>query len=75
MQAYVVVDFVRKNLPEKQIKGLLRIAIAFSMITFCFAFFYLTLSGNTRWSGRSMTLLDPTYAKKYIPIIASVSEH
>jgi len=45
------------------------------MITFCFAFFYLTLSGNTRWSGRSMTLLDPTYAKKYIPIIASVSEH
>ena len=45
------------------------------MITFCFAFLYLTLSGNTRWSGRSMTLLDPTYAKKYIPIIASVSEH
>lgn len=22
-----------------------------------------------------MTLLDPTYAKKYIPIVASVSEH
>lgn len=22
-----------------------------------------------------MTLLDPTYAKKYVPIIASVSEH
>jgi len=36
---------------------------------------YLTFSGNTKWSGRSMTLLDPTYAKKYIPIIASVSEH
>ncbi|CAL1414321.1 unnamed protein product [Linum trigynum] len=27
------------------------------------------------WSGRSLTLLDPTYASKYIPIIASVSEH
>lgn len=26
-------------------------------------------------SGRSLTLLDPTYASKYIPIIASVSEH
>lgn len=38
-------------------------------------FFYLTLTGITRWSGRSLTLLDPTYAKKYIPIIASVSEH
>ena len=26
-------------------------------------------------SGRSLSLLDPTYASKYIPIIASVSEH
>ena len=35
----------------------------------------LFVSGKTQWSGRSMTLLDPTFAKKYIPIIASVSEH
>lgn len=42
---------------------------------FIFAFVFLTLSGATRFSGRSMTLLDPTYAKKYVPIIASVSEH
>ncbi|KAG2279949.1 hypothetical protein Bca4012_048188 [Brassica carinata] len=27
------------------------------------------------WSGRSLSLLDPTYASKYIQIIASVSEH
>lgn len=33
------------------------------------------MTGKSKWSGRSMTLLDPTYAKKYIPIIASVSEH
>ena len=26
-------------------------------------------------AGRSLSLLDPTYASKYIPIIASVSEH
>ena len=26
-------------------------------------------------TGRSLSLLDPTYASKYIPIIASVSEH
>lgn len=42
---------------------------------FGFIFILLTVSGATRFSGRSMTLLDPTYAKKYIPIIASVSEH
>jgi hypothetical protein len=26
-------------------------------------------------SGRSLTLLDPTYASRFVPIIASVSEH
>jgi len=38
-------------------------------------FLLLTFFGKTDWGGRSKTLLDPTYAKKYIPIIASVSEH
>ena len=33
------------------------------------------LSGNPSDAGRSLSLLDPTYASKYIPIIASVSEH
>ena len=42
---------------------------------FVLSFLLLTLSGATRFSGRAMTLLDPTYAKKYVPIIASVSEH
>ncbi|EQC40050.1 hypothetical protein SDRG_02705 [Saprolegnia diclina VS20] len=35
----------------------------------------LQLTGKLQWTGRSLTLLDPTYASKYIPIIASVSEH
>lgn len=49
---------------------LVGLAIAFG--TF---FILMLLLGQTSWSGRSMTLLDPTYAKKYIPIVASVSEH
>lgn len=36
----------------------------------------LTLSGKIApWTGRFYTLLDPSYAKNHIPIIASVSEH
>ena len=31
--------------------------------------------GDLSNAGRSLSLLDPTYASKYIPIIASVSEH
>jgi dolichyl-diphosphooligosaccharide---protein glycosyltransferase len=38
-------------------------------------FILLLFLGGTKWSGRSMTLLDPNYAKKYIPIVYSVSEH
>ncbi|KAF7459376.1 putative oligosaccharyl transferase stt3 protein [Cryptosporidium felis] len=41
----------------------------------CSVFAILTLSGKTKWAARSMTLLDPTYASKHVPIIASVSEH
>jgi dolichyl-diphosphooligosaccharide--protein glycosyltransferase len=75
MNAYVVVEYLRRNLKANQFQGLIRIGFAFSIISFVFAFVYLTFSGMTKWGGRSMTLLDPTYAKKYIPIIASVSEH
>lgn len=36
----------------------------------------LTLSGKiSPWTGRFYSLLDPSYAKNHIPIIASVSEH
>ncbi|CAG9464123.1 unnamed protein product [Pedinophyceae sp. YPF-701] len=36
---------------------------------------YVSASPTLGWTGRSLSLLDPTYASKYIPIIASVSEH
>jgi asparagine N-glycosylation enzyme membrane subunit Stt3 len=49
--------------------------MAFTVISFTFVFLYFTIYGKTKWGGRSMSLLDPTYARKYIPIIASVSEH
>jgi dolichyl-diphosphooligosaccharide--protein glycosyltransferase len=55
------------------------LALKYILIIFSIAlgagFILLLLLGQTKWSGRSMTLLDPTYAKKYIPIVASVSEH
>lgn len=47
-------------------------------VAFTLAAVLITLvaaSPTKGWSGRSLSLLDPTYASKYIPIIASVSEH
>ena len=37
--------------------------------------FFLPAPSPSDHAGRSLSLLDPTYASKYIPIIASVSEH
>jgi len=75
MNAYVIIMYIRKNLQAEQFQALTRLAMTLSIGLFLFAFIFLTLSGATKFSGRSMTLLDPTYAKKYVPIIASVSEH
>lgn len=74
-QIYVIVGFVRQHINDDQFFKILKLSIYSAVSIFAVTFFYVTLKGITRWSGRSMTLLDPTYAKKYIPIIASVSEH
>ncbi|CAM0954523.1 unnamed protein product [Alopecurus aequalis] len=51
----------------------LGMAVCFAVVAILVA---LVASSPTKgWSGRSLSLLDPTYASKYIPIIASVSEH
>lgn len=75
MNIFIVIEYVRKNLPEEQFKAITKLALVLATASFGFLFLFLTVSGATKWSGRSLTLLDPTYAKKYIPIIASVSEH
>lgn len=60
---------------KKTFNQIVKILIGSVAITILLYFIYLIFSGKSKWSGRSMTLLDPTFARKYIPIIASVSEH
>mmetsp|Transcript_34527 Transcript_34527/g.31225 ORF Transcript_34527/g.31225 Transcript_34527/m.31225 type:complete len:449 (-) Transcript_34527:73-1419(-) len=71
----MLVNWIRKYITKSGFQLLLRLLIVSLVSVLLIGFIYLTFTGKTRWSGRSMTLLDPTYAKKYIPIIASVSEH
>jgi dolichyl-diphosphooligosaccharide--protein glycosyltransferase len=52
-----------------------RILITLAVAGFFSLFLILIFSGMSKWGGRSLSLLDPTYASKYIPIISSVSEH
>jgi dolichyl-diphosphooligosaccharide---protein glycosyltransferase len=69
------VGFIRKFIGERSFKFLSKLFITGVSVFLILGIFVLFITGKTRWSGRSMTLLDPTYAKNYIPIIASVSEH
>lgn len=75
VQGYVLVEWLRAKVTREQFEKYSRLVLTYFTIAFAIVFVYASLTGLTRWSGRSMTLLDPSYAKKYIPIIASVSEH
>jgi dolichyl-diphosphooligosaccharide---protein glycosyltransferase len=75
LKAYVFVQYIREHIKKDSFNILIRLLVVTVISGLVVGFLYLTLTGKTRWSGRSLTLLDPTYAKKYIPIIASVSEH
>jgi dolichyl-diphosphooligosaccharide--protein glycosyltransferase len=75
LQVYMFVQFVRTNLSERLFKRLFTLTLFGVAVLFVLAFFVLHFKGIIYFSGRSLTLLDPTYAKKFIPIVASVSEH
>ncbi|KAJ7282000.1 oligosaccharyl transferase STT3 subunit [Mycena rebaudengoi] len=69
-------QLVRSHVSSKQFQNLLYIAvISIGLLGFA-AFVGLTYRGSIApWTGRFYSLWDTGYAKKYIPIIASVSEH
>lgn len=75
VQFYQLIQFAKKYIGQERLDRLMRLALIGLSIALGAGFILLLLLGQTKWSGRSMTLLDPTYAKKYIPIVASVSEH
>ncbi|KOB88569.1 hypothetical protein PFDG_02901 [Plasmodium falciparum Dd2] len=49
--------------------------IQLSFIFFIIIFKYFIFTDKLSWNHRSRTLLDPTYASKHNPIVASISEH
>lgn len=75
IQVYQFIRFTKKFISQERMDQIFKYVLIGLSISLGAAFILLLLLGQTKWSGRSMTLLDPTYAKKYIPIVASVSEH
>ncbi|KAG6330460.1 hypothetical protein ID866_8628 [Astraeus odoratus] len=76
LQIVAFTQLVRAHVSSKQFQNLLFVAVVSAGILGCFAIVGLTYKGwIAPWTGRFYSLWDTGYAKKYIPIIASVSEH
>jgi dolichyl-diphosphooligosaccharide--protein glycosyltransferase len=75
LQVYMLVQFIKTNLSEDQFNRLFHLSMLLIVAMFFLLFLVLHFKGYIALSARSLTLLDPTYAKKFIPIVASVSEH
>ncbi|KAF9266141.1 oligosaccharyl transferase STT3 subunit [Marasmius fiardii PR-910] len=76
LQLVAFAQLVRSHLSSKQFQDLLAVAVVSIGIFGALGFAFLTYKGwIAPWTGRFYSLWDTGYAKKYIPIIASVSEH
>lgn len=68
--------FCQKHLGEKKTLVVIRKTILVCIVLGIFAVLVLIKKGYiSAWSGRFYALFDPTFAKKNIPLIVSVSEH
>ncbi|GFH09530.1 uncharacterized protein HaLaN_04691 [Haematococcus lacustris] len=73
LQAWELVLFVRTKLGARMFERLLWLGASGLISAGAAVLSLLLLSGKLNpWTGRFWTLLDPTYAKKFIPIVASV---
>lgn len=75
IQVYALISYLYNTVDAKILKGLFTTLAFVAVGGVAFLLISMQLLGKVQWTGRSLTLLDPTYASKYIPIIASVSEH
>ena len=75
LQAYVFVRYLRSLLQE-QFNVIFRTFALALVVLLVVAYVAATVTGYVSpFTGRFYALLDPSYAKNHIPIIASVSEH
>uniref|UniRef100_A0A1B6DKE0 Dolichyl-diphosphooligosaccharide--protein glycosyltransferase subunit STT3A n=1 Tax=Clastoptera arizonana TaxID=38151 RepID=A0A1B6DKE0_9HEMI len=75
-QLHSFVDYVRSKMSNEDFDVLFKAIVVTLLSIGGVVGAILTVTGKVApWTGRFYTLLDPSYAKYHIPIIASVSEH
>jgi len=75
-QIYAFVTYLQANMSATNFNVLFRTVVTIALAAAGLTFGVATFLGKIApWTGRFYSLLDPSYAKNNIPIIASVSEH
>nr|CAD7199442.1 unnamed protein product [Timema douglasi] len=75
-QLHSFVDYLRSRMSKEDFDTLFQAMVVGTAVISAVVGGALTLTGKiSPWTGRFYSLLDPSYAKNHIPIIASVSEH
>merc|ERR1719471_2399880 len=75
-QIMAFIAYLQSSMSKEHFEALFRFLFLIVLAILGVGLGVLTLSGKVApWTGRFYSLLDPSYAKNNIPIIASVSEH
>ena len=75
IQVFAFINYLFSIIDGKVLRRLFTVVAMMGVALVALGLIAMQLMGKMTWSGRSLTLLDPTYASKFLPIIASVSEH
>jgi dolichyl-diphosphooligosaccharide---protein glycosyltransferase len=76
LQIVAFTEMLKGHMAAKQVQSLfLTFLVTVTLGAFALLVFLTTKNYIAPWSGRLYSLWDTGYAKKFIPIIASVSEH
>jgi len=75
IQMMSFVNFLKTTLTKSMYRRLSVVFIYGVMLLFVSIFLYYTYKGKVNFGSRVLSLFDPSYAKKFIPLVESVSEH
>lgn len=75
MQLYYLRLFMKRNLSVEKFDFLTKFVIRILLFVVLAAFVYIIVMGKTTAGHRILTLINPVYAKKHNPLVASISEH
>lgn len=75
MQGYYFALFIKGNLSEQKYKFLSKVCFRIGAIACACGLIWVVVMGVTTWGHRILTLINPVYAKKHNPLVASISEH